>query len=81
MYSPQGNARQSAYGVEVGAVVTTNLRVAVGFNVEGFSDQDLTGSAYTAKGFYLRMRFKFDEELLRSADALFSSSSRSASGG
>jgi len=81
MYSPQGNARQSAYGVEVGAVVTQNLRVAVGYNVQGFSDQDLTGSSYTAQGFYLRMRFKFDEELLRSADALFSSSSGGASGG
>jgi hypothetical protein len=36
--------------------------------------QDLTGSAYTAQGFYLRMRYKFDEELLRQADTLFSSS-------
>lgn len=74
LFSPQGNARQSAYGFEVGGVVTTNLRLAVGFNVQGFSDQDLTGSAYTAKGFYLRMRYKFDEELLRQADTLFSSS-------
>lgn len=81
MYSPQGNARQSAYGFEVGGLVTTNLRVAVGFNVQGFSDQDLTGSAYTQKGLYLRLRFKFDEELLRSGEALFSSNASSSAGG
>ncbi len=80
MYSPQGNARQSAYGFEVGGVVTTNLRIAVGMNVQGFSDQDLTGSAYTQKGVYVRMRYKFDEELLRTGEALFSSKG-SADGG
>ena len=67
MYSPQGHTRQSAYGLELGAIVQTNLRVAVGYNVTGFTDRDMAASDYTAKGVYLRLRFKFDEDLLRSA--------------
>ena len=63
LYSPQGPTRQSAYGAEVGALVQENLRVAVGYNVAGFSDRDMSGSDYTAQGAYLRLRFKFDENL------------------
>lgn len=34
--------------------------------------QGRTGSAYTARGFYLRMCVKFDEDLLRQAGTSFS---------
>ncbi len=68
LYSPQGRAFQSAYGAEVGAIVQANLRVAVGYNVTGFSDRDMTASEYTAQGVYLRLRFKFDEDLFKGGD-------------
>ena len=68
MYSPQGNARQTAYGAEVGYILQSNLRVAVGYNVTGFSDRDMSASDYTAQGLYLRLRFKFDENLLGAGD-------------
>lgn len=68
MGSPQGNARQHSYGVEAGYLIKANLWVSLGYNVRGFRDDELTGAAYTRKGVYLRLRFKFDETLFRGAD-------------
>ena len=70
LFSSEGSSRQGAFGVEVGAVLQTNLRVSLGFNVTGFRDRDLAGSEYTAQGFFLRLRYKFDEDLLRAAEPL-----------
>lgn len=49
-------------GAEIGFVVAKNLRFAIGFNLFGFTDEDLTESEYTAKGVYLGFAYKFDEE-------------------
>ncbi|WP_394780410.1 hypothetical protein, partial [Undibacterium sp.] len=65
LYSPQGAARQWAQGVEAGYQVQTNLWVSAGFNWSGFYDRDLTASDYTTRGVYLRLRWKFDEDLFR----------------
>lgn len=64
--SPQGNSQQYAYGLEIGYLLHKNLWLSAGYNLSGFTDQDLTGSEYTAKGIYLRLRFKFDEDILKS---------------
>jgi hypothetical protein len=37
-------------------------------NWVGFSDKDLTGSDYTNRGVYLRLRFKFDGTLFQGKD-------------
>jgi len=63
LYSPQGDATQWATGLEAGYQLQTNLWASVGYNWSGFNDDDLTGSEYTAKGIYIRLRFKFDENL------------------
>ena len=68
MYSPQGHAKQTAVGVEAGYLVRQNLWVTAGYNVTGFSDNELQGAGYTNKGFYVRLRFKFDETLFRGED-------------
>ena len=60
----QGGARQQAFGLEAGYLVRQNVWLSVGFNVSGFrGDADLTGCEYTQRGAYLRLRFKFDEDL------------------
>ena len=59
-------ARQYAVGVEAGYQLQQNLWVSAGYNVRGFSDKDLSASEYTNRGVYLRLRFKFDEDLFRS---------------
>jgi len=63
--SPQGNARQWAAGLETGYTLRRNLWLSVGYNWTGFSDRDLTGSDYTAQGLFIRLRYKFDEDIFR----------------
>ena len=52
-------------GAEVGYLLAQNLWLSAGFNFAGFEDRDLRGQDYTEPGPYLRIRFKFDEEILR----------------
>ena len=60
----QHGARQSALGVEVGYLVRQNLWLSAGYNRTGFSaDADLAGYDYTQRGAFIRLRFKFDENL------------------
>jgi uncharacterized repeat protein (TIGR01451 family) len=59
-------AAERAVGVEVGYLAVKNLWLSLGYNVKGFRAPDLAGEAYTQRGLYLRMRFKFDENLFES---------------
>lgn len=61
-----GDLRSCRYGLgnEVGYLLTANLWLSAGYNYFGFYDKDLSGEDYTNPGFFLRMRFKFDEHLL-----------------
>jgi hypothetical protein len=65
----RGGARQHAAGLEVGYLLKQNLWLSGGFNWSGFAgDADLTGYEYTRSGAYIRLRFKFDENLFRRSD-------------
>ena len=65
----QGGARQHAVGVEVGYLLQQNLWLSAGVNASGFAaDADLAGYEYTRRGAYLRLRFKFDENLFQGRD-------------
>lgn len=65
----QAGARQTAYGVEAGYLLRQNLWLSVGANKTGFAgDADLVGYEYTRRGVYLRLRFKFDENLFKGRD-------------
>jgi uncharacterized repeat protein (TIGR01451 family) len=57
--------QRTAFGVEAGYLIDQNLWLSVGYNVFGFRDDELAGDEYTDGGVYLRLRFKFDESLLR----------------
>jgi hypothetical protein len=59
-------ARQFASGVEVGYLLRQDLWLSAGVNWTGFSDRDLTAGEYTNRGFFIRLRYKFDENLFRS---------------
>ena len=50
-------------GAETGYLVTTNLWLSVGYNWLSYQDADLVGTDFTVDGAYLRLRFKFDEDL------------------
>ena len=68
MYSPQSRAIQWANGLEAGYQIAQNLWFSAGFNWMGFSDRELSGADYTARGPYVRLRFKFDETLFKGND-------------
>ncbi|MGC4027615.1 MAG: hypothetical protein QM696_01900 [Steroidobacteraceae bacterium] len=62
----QRGANQYALGMEAGRLLRQNLWLSVGYNATGFrGDADLTGYEYTQRGVFLRLRFKFDEDLFR----------------
>jgi hypothetical protein len=60
-----GRSLQSGVGVEVGYSMASNLWASLGYNFTGYTDKDLS-SDYTARGVYLRLRYKFDQDLLQS---------------
>ena len=65
----QRSAAQTAFGVEAGYLLRQNLWLSAGVNFTGFAgDADLVGYEYTRSGVYLRLRFKFDENLFKSRD-------------
>jgi hypothetical protein len=78
-YRMWGNgAAETAVGMEVGYLAWKNMWVSVGYNVKGFKASDMVGEAYTQRGLYLRMRFKFDENVFNPAAADASSATGAA---
>jgi hypothetical protein len=67
LFGDSSASRQYGVGVELGYLVATNLWVSAGFNFTGYRDADLAGADYTAKGPFVRVRYKFDETVMQSA--------------
>jgi hypothetical protein len=61
LFGDSTSTRQYGVGMELGYLVATNLWVSAGYNLFGYRDADLQGADYTAKGPYVRLRYKFDE--------------------
>ena len=54
--------RQYSAGVGLNYLVRENLRVGAGYNIKGFSDEDLDSEGYNKQGVYVGMQYKFDEK-------------------
>ena len=52
-------------GLEAGAILSPQVWLALGYNLTGFEDKVLNADEYMARGLYLRLRIKFDENSLR----------------
>jgi len=65
MGTPDSDAEEKVYGVELGYRVKDNVWLSAGHNFAGFSDGDLAGREQTEEGWYLRLRMKFDEKFLQ----------------
>jgi hypothetical protein len=63
MWSGEGG-RRSAVGAEVGFRIRQNLWLSGGYNFTGFTDRDLVSSNFTTRGFFMRIRLKFDESIV-----------------
>jgi uncharacterized repeat protein (TIGR01451 family) len=51
-------------GSSIGYALAGNVWVAVGYNVLGYNDQDFGAADYHARGFYVNIRAKFDQDTL-----------------
>jgi hypothetical protein len=63
--SGDSGGKRFVLGAETGYLVTTNLWLSLGYNWLSYEDADVVGSDFTVDGLYLRMRFKFDEDLFK----------------
>lgn len=63
-------AAETAVGIEAGYMAFQNMWLSVGYNVKGFRAPDLAGEAYTQRGLYARLRFKFDENVFDAGTAM-----------
>jgi hypothetical protein len=68
LHSWEPNTYQYSWGPSLGFSPMNNAWITVGYNVLGFSDRDFADARYTAQGFYLKLRFKFDQNSRFSAD-------------
>jgi large repetitive protein len=56
-------------GIESGYMLAGNLWASVGYNFFGYHDDELNNVDYTNRGAYLRLRYKFDEDLFQGGNA------------
>lgn len=64
MKSSSLDTLQYSYGPSIGLSLVENTWVSLGYNVEGFKDSDFKLSEYKRRGFFVKMRFKFDQNTL-----------------
>ena len=65
--SHEYDQHEYSYGLSVGFNPATNMWLSLGYNWDGFEDDDFSMSGYTAEGVYLKLRFKFDQKSVRDA--------------
>jgi uncharacterized repeat protein (TIGR01451 family) len=63
LFSLAATSRQYEIGPEIGYRFISNMWISTGYNVAGFRDDDLSGENVTRRGAFVRMRFKFDENI------------------
>jgi hypothetical protein len=66
-----GEQKQNSYGLSVGIRPVKNIWTSIGFNFEGFVDNDFSAANYTGQGVYLKLRFKADQDTLSSLRQAF----------
>ena len=66
-HSWDGDAVDYSAGASVGVRLLHNVWIAARYNPLGFNDPDFSGTAYSAKGFFLKMRIVLDA--VRSSDS------------
>ncbi len=74
LWSNQTSGVRYLLGAEIGRLMAANLWLSAGYNFQGYRDDELTDSDTTLKGAYIRLRFKFDEDLFRRKNPAVNSS-------
>lgn len=63
LHTWESNNFAYSYGVSAGFSPMTNVWLGLGYNFAGFRDRDFTSANATAKGWYLYLRIKADQEM------------------
>ena len=54
-------------GISIGYNLMQNAWISLGYNLTGFNDKDFSQAEFTARGPFIRLRFKFDQNSVRDA--------------
>ena len=65
LHSVNSKLSKHMAGVSVGYSAFANSWISLGYNFVGFRDDDFVGADFTAKGPYVKLRLKFDQEIAR----------------
>ncbi|MDW3095745.1 MAG: OmpA family protein [Gammaproteobacteria bacterium] len=65
LYSSNADNYRYSLGPSFGLNVYKNMWLSIGYNLDGFEDEDFSSSEYTANGPYVKMRFKFDKNTVK----------------
>lgn len=57
--------QQYSAGVSVGLALFDRTWTSLGYNIVGFSDEDFSAAEYTSQGWYLKVRLRLDQDLMR----------------
>jgi hypothetical protein len=66
--SEAGGTTEHSAGIDVGINAAHDLWISVGYNFEGFRDDNFDASRYTVDGPYVRFRFKVDQDTFKDLD-------------
>jgi len=62
MRSVNSGVRSYGLGASVGYKLVENMWVSAGYNVRGMNDRDFAAASYRARGFYITLRIKVDQD-------------------
>lgn len=65
LYSWNSGAIEYSYGPSIGASPARNVWLSLGWNFDGFRDEDFAAAEYSASGPYLKLRIKVDQHTAR----------------
>src|SRR5262249_11135407 len=65
MHSWESGVSTQSFGIDVGFTPVRNIWISIGYNFDGFHDDDFTQSRYTAQGPYIKFRVKADQDTFK----------------
>ena len=81
LYSSNSNTLLYSAGPSAGVNLFKNLWLSAGYNFAGYRDSDFTAAGYTARGPYVKLRFKFDSGTTKDVAAWWDKTRNSLAGG
>ncbi len=63
--SLKSNVSDRSLGFDIGITVARNMWVSIGYNFQGFEDEDFEAARYTAQGPFIKFRIKADQDTFK----------------